>query len=115
MNLLLLGAQRGALLKPSGPAESLAEMKRSQRHEEISTGTGGVKRPVPSNPRGSELCLDDAGYQLGYVQGLCFWARGPLSCACIHTSALECSPMHPYLAETNSSETLLLPVIPVSA
>ncbi|XP_037997237.1 BLOC-1-related complex subunit 7 isoform X3 [Motacilla alba alba] len=29
MNLLLLGAQRGALIKPSGPAESLAEMRGS--------------------------------------------------------------------------------------
>lgn len=29
MGLLLLGAQRGALVKPSGPAESLAEMKGS--------------------------------------------------------------------------------------
>lgn len=115
VNLLLLGAQRGALVKPAGPAESLAEMKGSRRHEDISTGTEGVKRPLSSSPWGSELCLDDAGCQLGYVQSLCLWARHPLSCACIHTSAPERSPVHPDLSETNFPEALLLPTIPVSA
>lgn len=65
MNLLLLGAQRGALIKPPGPAESLAEMKGSRRLEEISTSTEGVKCSPPSSPWGSELCLDDVGCQLG--------------------------------------------------
>lgn len=102
MNLLFLGAQCGALVKPSGPAESFAEMKGSRRHEEISTGAEGVKYPLLSSPWGSELCLDDAGIQLGYVQSLCFWALGSILCACIHTSAPECSTAHLHLGGTNS-------------
>lgn len=47
MNLFLLGPQCRAVVKPTGPAESLAEMKRSGRYEDISTGTEGSEASCP--------------------------------------------------------------------
>lgn len=47
VNLFLLGPQCRAVIKPTGPAESLAEMKRSRRHEDILTGTEGSKASFP--------------------------------------------------------------------
>ncbi|XP_075011058.1 BLOC-1-related complex subunit 7 isoform X1 [Calonectris borealis] len=102
--------ERRAVVKPTGSAESLAEMKRSQR-----LAPRAAKCPFPSRPRGSDLWLDGAGCLLGYVQSLCFWARGALSPASIHVCAPERSPARQRLTETNLPETLLPPTIPVSA
>lgn len=66
VNLLLLGAQRGALIKPAGPAESLAEMKGSRR-QAILTGAEGVKHPLPSGAQNYVWMMLDVSWDVRRV------------------------------------------------
>lgn len=67
VNLFLLHLQRRAVVKSTGPAEPLAEMKCREGMRTSRLALRTVKRPFPSRPGDSGLCLDAAGCQLGDV------------------------------------------------
>lgn len=57
VNLFSLGPQCRAVVKPTGPAESFAEVKRSQKHEDILTGTKGSEASFPLQTPGVQTSV----------------------------------------------------------